>query len=354
VWENVAFALQVIGAPQKRLVRDVPRALETVGLQDKTDSRPHQLSGGERQRVAIARAIVNNPRLLLADEPTGNLDPQTGQDIIDVLRRINQSGTTVMMATHDRAVVDRLKLRVVRLSDGRVSSDEAQGVYHLEDDVLHQPNASASKAAAPPMPQSTLSAPQSTLSPSQIAPAAFAPAVAASDDETTNGNSAIEAEAARPASTDNSMKSVVASSEATLLNSATTKPHLEDARPQSRTRPSVAPAAPPDATGESKRFAAPWLNETAGEAVTRESSSRDSARDKRSVETARDAATHYRALRQMPPGRGARGEKNEDANAGETRESPFESPQRNEAPLGSPENPLVQFEPPARAPRRDS
>ena len=139
VWENVAFALQVIGAPQKRLVRDVPQALETVGLHQKAKSLPHQLSGGEQQRVAIARAIVNQPAILLADEPTGNLDPQTGQDIIEVLQRVHETGTTVVMSTHDRAVVDRLRRRVVRLADGRVVSDEPNGVYHPEDGVLHQP-----------------------------------------------------------------------------------------------------------------------------------------------------------------------------------------------------------------------
>ncbi|MDF2441443.1 MAG: cell division transport system ATP-binding protein, partial [Abditibacteriota bacterium] len=143
VWENVAFALQVIGAPQKRLVRDVPQALETVGLHHKANSHPHQLSGGEQQRVAIARAIVNNPAILLADEPTGNLDPQTGQDIIEVLQRVHKAGTTVVMSTHDRAVVDRLRRRVVRLADGRVVSDELNGVYHPEDGVLHQPQVAA-------------------------------------------------------------------------------------------------------------------------------------------------------------------------------------------------------------------
>ena len=140
VWENVAFALQVIGAPQKSLVRQVPQALEIVGLQNKANSKPNELSGGEQQRVAIARAIVNNPSLVLADEPTGNLDPQTGADIIDVLTRINAQGTTVLMATHDRAVVDRLGRRVVRLADGKVVSDEKIGQYHVEDGVLHQPN----------------------------------------------------------------------------------------------------------------------------------------------------------------------------------------------------------------------
>lgn len=138
VWENVAFALQVIGAPQKRLVRDVPRALETVGLTYKSNARPHELSGGEQQRVAIARAIVNNPGILLADEPTGNLDPQTAADIAHLLERINERGTTILMATHDRALVDAMRQRVVRIADGRIISDEGEGIYHAEDD---DPNA---------------------------------------------------------------------------------------------------------------------------------------------------------------------------------------------------------------------
>ena len=143
VWENVAYALQVIGTPQKQLAREVPRALETVGLHHKATMRPGQLSGGEQQRVAIARAIVNRPALVLADEPTGNLDPQTGADIIEVLKKINEEGTTILMATHDRTVVDSLRRRVVRLAEGRVQSDEEHGVYHVEDGVLHQPRGSA-------------------------------------------------------------------------------------------------------------------------------------------------------------------------------------------------------------------
>ncbi len=147
VWENVAFALQVIGAPQKRLVRDVPRALETVGLTHKAGAQPHELSGGEAQRVAIARAIVNDPKILIADEPTGNLDPQTAADIAQVLRKINERGTTILMATHDRALVDAMKNRVVRIAEGRVVSDEAQGVYHPEDD---EPRSDALPTPAPP------------------------------------------------------------------------------------------------------------------------------------------------------------------------------------------------------------
>jgi cell division transport system ATP-binding protein len=134
VWENVAFALQVIGSPQSKLVRDVPLALDTVGLTHKAGARPHELSGGEQQRVAIARAIVNDPKILVADEPTGNLDPQTAADIATVLRKINERGTTILMATHDRTLVDSMRQRVVRIADGRVVSDEKQGVYHPEDD----------------------------------------------------------------------------------------------------------------------------------------------------------------------------------------------------------------------------
>ncbi len=161
VWENVAFALQVIGAPQKRLAPDVARALDIVGLAHRADAHPHELSGGEQQRVAIARAIVNDPSILLADEPTGNLDPQTGWEIVQVLRRINERGTTVLMATHDRTIVDALKQRVVRLANGRIVSDAATGVYHhagsepaqLESPLLapsyheeHQPEAASTPA----------------------------------------------------------------------------------------------------------------------------------------------------------------------------------------------------------------
>lgn len=146
VWENVAFALQVIGAPQSKLVRDVPRALDTVGLTHKAGARPHELSGGEQQRVAIARAIVNDPKILVADEPTGNLDPQTASDIATVLRKINERGTTILMATHDRTLVDLMRQRVVRIADGHVVSDEKQGVYHPEDDEPRRATVSATTA----------------------------------------------------------------------------------------------------------------------------------------------------------------------------------------------------------------
>ena len=144
-WENVAFALRVIGAPQQHIAREVPRALETVGLLHRAQARPNELSGGEQQRVAIARAIVNEPHLLLADEPTGNLDPETAAGIAAVLERINtERGTTVVMATHDHHLVDTLQRRVVRLREGRIISDEEHGIYHPEDDIKPSPTESES------------------------------------------------------------------------------------------------------------------------------------------------------------------------------------------------------------------
>ena len=134
VWENVAFALQVTGTPHKKLNNAVAQALETVGLSHRASSRPRELSGGEQQRAAIARAIVNEPLILLADEPTGNLDPATGQDIAKVLLRVHERGTTVVMATHDRALVDAMRRRVVRFANGKLVSDEQEGVYQIEDE----------------------------------------------------------------------------------------------------------------------------------------------------------------------------------------------------------------------------
>jgi cell division transport system ATP-binding protein len=132
VSENVAFALQVIGTPHAEIRRVVPETLEMVGLTGKADRRPHELSGGEQQRVAIARAFVNRPRLLLADEPTGNLDPETSEGIMLLLDRINRTGTTVLMATHDRHIVDRSRRRVVELVDGAVVRDDARGTYGVD------------------------------------------------------------------------------------------------------------------------------------------------------------------------------------------------------------------------------
>jgi cell division transport system ATP-binding protein len=131
VYENVAFALEVTGTPRKLMEAAVGRALALVGLTEQARQRPHQLSGGEQQRTAIARAMVHDPRLIIADEPTGNLDPLISWEIIQLLLRINEMGTTVMMATHDAEVVTALRRRVVALEDGRVVRDEVGG-YHRE------------------------------------------------------------------------------------------------------------------------------------------------------------------------------------------------------------------------------
>ncbi len=129
VFENVAFALQVIGKPRSHVNQVVPETLELVGLEGKGKRLPHELSGGEQQRVAIARAFVNRPRLLIADEPTGNLDPTTSVGIMKLLDRINRTGTTVLMATHDAGVVDQMRKRVIELSNGAVIRDQSRGVY---------------------------------------------------------------------------------------------------------------------------------------------------------------------------------------------------------------------------------
>jgi len=129
VRENVAFALEVIGRGRRDVRDRVPEVLELVGLTDKSDAFPHELSGGQQQRVSIARAFVNNPRLLLCDEPTGNLDPATSVGIMKLLDRINRTGTTVVMATHDQQIVDSMRRRVVELEDGRIVRDQVRGVY---------------------------------------------------------------------------------------------------------------------------------------------------------------------------------------------------------------------------------
>ena len=129
VFQNVAFALEVIGKPAHTVDAVVPEVLELVGLDGKAKRMPHELSGGEQQRVAVARAFVNRPMILLADEPTGNLDPTTSIGIMKLLDRINRTGTTVVMATHDAAVVDSMRRRVVELDDGRVVRDQSRGVY---------------------------------------------------------------------------------------------------------------------------------------------------------------------------------------------------------------------------------
>jgi cell division transport system ATP-binding protein len=129
VRENVAFALEVIGRPKHVIKSQVPAILELVGLAKKLERYPHELSGGEQQRVSIARAFVNRPLILLADEPTGNLDPDTSQGIMKLLDRINRTGTTVVMATHDRSIVDMMRRRVIELDRGVIVRDQARGVY---------------------------------------------------------------------------------------------------------------------------------------------------------------------------------------------------------------------------------
>jgi len=129
VYENVAFALEVINKSPKQIRRTVPEVLELVGLEGKAKRMPNELSGGEQQRVAVARAFVNRPLLLLADEPTGNLDPDTSQGIMSLLERINRTGTTVVMATHDNNIVDAMRRRVIELEFGKVIRDQARGVY---------------------------------------------------------------------------------------------------------------------------------------------------------------------------------------------------------------------------------
>jgi cell division transport system ATP-binding protein len=129
VGENVAFALEVIGKPRHTVARVVPEVLELVGLGGKEHRMPNELSGGEQQRVAIARAFVNRPLLLIADEPTGNLDPATSVGIMKLLDRINRTGTTVVMATHDAAIVDQMRKRVIELEAGHVVRDQSRGVY---------------------------------------------------------------------------------------------------------------------------------------------------------------------------------------------------------------------------------
>ena len=127
VFENVAFALEVIGKSRHVIKTQVPEVLRLVGLQDKLNKRPDQLSGGEQQRVSIARAIVNRPPLLVCDEPTGNLDPQTSRGIMDLLERINRTGTTVLVATHDREMVDNMRRRVIALDRGHLTRDQDRG-----------------------------------------------------------------------------------------------------------------------------------------------------------------------------------------------------------------------------------
>ena len=127
--ENVAFTLHVLGYSQKEINREIPEVLELVGLEDKADRLPNEISGGEQQRVAIARAYVSRPAIIIADEPTGNLDPATSVGIMKLLDRINREGTTVLMATHDAGIVDQMRKRVIELDGGHVIRDQVRGVY---------------------------------------------------------------------------------------------------------------------------------------------------------------------------------------------------------------------------------
>jgi cell division transport system ATP-binding protein len=132
VFENIAFALEIIGLTSREIRHTVPKVIDIVGLGGKEDSYPAELSGGERQRVAIARAIVRQPKILIADEPTGNLDPKHAWDVIKVLQKINAYGTTVLLTTHNAEIVNKLKRRVVTISDGRIVSDVANAEYRLK------------------------------------------------------------------------------------------------------------------------------------------------------------------------------------------------------------------------------
>ncbi|MFA9398495.1 MAG: cell division ATP-binding protein FtsE [Clostridiaceae bacterium] len=132
VYENVAFAMRAIEAPERLIRKRVPMVLSLTGLSDKYKAFPNELSGGEQQRVSLARAIVNNPSLLIADEPTGNLDPDTALDIMEVLNDINRAGTTVVMATHAKDIVDRMRKRVIAVEKGMIARDEMKGGYGYE------------------------------------------------------------------------------------------------------------------------------------------------------------------------------------------------------------------------------
>lgn len=133
VYENVAFAMRVIEAPFRQISKKVPIVLSLVGLANKHKAFPHQLSGGEQQRVSLARAIVNNPSILIADEPTGNLDPETAIEIMNILNDISHAGTTVLMATHAKDIVDNMKKRVIAIEKGIIIRDELKGGYEYED-----------------------------------------------------------------------------------------------------------------------------------------------------------------------------------------------------------------------------
>jgi cell division transport system ATP-binding protein len=150
VYDNVAYALQVTGGTRKEIRQKVPDILRLTGLSTKLHNYPDQLSGGEQQRVSIARAFVNHPPLLLADEPTGNLDPDTSIDIMRLLYRINRTGTTVLVATHDQAMVDKMRRRVLELSHGRIVRDEAAGLYARDESTREFARRMRAPAMRPP------------------------------------------------------------------------------------------------------------------------------------------------------------------------------------------------------------
>jgi len=133
VYENVSFAMEIVGASRREIRRQVPNVLSLVGLSHKAKALPSQLSGGEQQRVALARALVNNPSFLIADEPTGNLNPKTAHEIVELLDEVNKRGTTVIMATHAKDIVDQMKKRVIAIEDGVIVRDEARGEYGYEN-----------------------------------------------------------------------------------------------------------------------------------------------------------------------------------------------------------------------------
>jgi cell division transport system ATP-binding protein len=134
VFENIAFAMEIVGRPRRSVKRQIPQMLELVGIPDEAKKYPHEISIGEQQRVAVARAIVNNPSVLIADEPTGNLDPETGWDIMRLLEQINRRGTTVIMVTHSREIVNAMGKRVIAIKDGLIVRDEKGGFYHPDED----------------------------------------------------------------------------------------------------------------------------------------------------------------------------------------------------------------------------
>lgn len=132
VYDNIAFAMQVIESPHRLIKRRVMNVLDLVGLRRRAYAHPNELSGGEQQRIAIARAIVNRPKMVIADEPTGNLDPDTSRDIMDIFQEINEDGTTIIMATHDKEIVDSMSKRVIAIDHGEIVRDELNGVYGYE------------------------------------------------------------------------------------------------------------------------------------------------------------------------------------------------------------------------------